>query len=114
MSYEITSSVNGSSLVNHFKVKSNATGQGAATPKESVWSSHAVVEYNGSIYDPSYGEKYGSVANALSMFISTSVESIGRSTSIAPDETLTYWYGNIYTVVTVNFDLPANNYFILI
>ena len=44
--------------IDAFKVKSGTPGQGTANPRESIWPNHAVVEYNGKVYDPSYGLEY--------------------------------------------------------
>ena len=87
------------------KVKSNIPGQGASIPMESIWEGHAVVLYNCQIYDPSYGKKYGyqfsydSEPNALTQFLTKSVESVGRT--CAPDQGVqTYGYGNLYIATT--------------
>jgi hypothetical protein len=60
-----------------FKVFSTATGQGTSQPRENIWSDHAVVEYNGNVYDPSYGLEYGEKSEALKEFVRQSVEYVG-------------------------------------
>jgi hypothetical protein len=64
-----------------FKVKPTAAGQGTTAPRESIWYNHGVIEYNGKIYDPSYGLEYGLKANALTTFVTTSLESFGTETA---------------------------------
>jgi hypothetical protein len=65
------------STTNSLKVKTTIIGQGGIIPRENTWGEHVVVEYNGNIYDPSYGLEYGSITSALLTFINQSVESIG-------------------------------------
>ncbi|MBP5622241.1 MAG: hypothetical protein J6X44_09525 [Thermoguttaceae bacterium] len=84
--------INQGGSVTDFKIVPNALGQGTITidgentkPKESIWSNHGLVEYNGIIYDPSYGKCYGpkdgdvNVNDALTEFVLQSVESIGTT-----------------------------------
>ena len=78
---------------NAFKVKGNA-GQGTANPKESIWWSHAVVGYDGKIYDPSYGKEYGVQSGALTQFMTQCVESVGTFT-LAPAGGI-QGYGKVY------------------
>jgi hypothetical protein len=91
----ITASGKGITTINKFKVSSTATGQGGGNPKESIWGDHGVVEYNGKIYDPSYGLEYGDTATALEEFVTQSIESIGIARDKLSGED-TQGYGWVY------------------
>jgi hypothetical protein len=69
--------INVNNEIEAFEVKTGTAGQGTDSPRESIWGDHAVIEYNGSIYDPSYGLEYGAKSGALLEFMLTSVESVG-------------------------------------
>ncbi|MBQ9873515.1 MAG: hypothetical protein IJM30_03540 [Thermoguttaceae bacterium] len=58
------------------KVNSNLQGQGGVTPRENTWHGHALIQYNGNVYDPSYGCTYGSRETFLTTFI-TNLHSVG-------------------------------------
>ena len=95
--------------VNSFKVNSSAAGQGTTTPKECIWGDHGVVEFGGYVYDPSYGLEYGVKANALAVFMSQSVESIGTTRKKKPNEA-TQGYGEVYTAMSGSYQ-SADTYF---
>ncbi|MDR2439081.1 MAG: hypothetical protein LBE12_06905 [Planctomycetaceae bacterium] len=96
-----------------FKVLSTATGQGGVSPKESIWGDHAVVEYDGKIYDPSYGLEYGDVATALEEFVIASIESIGlyRDTLQGEDSQGYGWVYEVQITGVSNISGFANLYF---
>jgi hypothetical protein len=68
-------------------------GATLSQPRENIWSDHAVVEYNGKVYDPSYGVNYGSGDTAKQNFINQ-LDSIGNRVSTV---SLIVGYGVIYT-----------------
>ncbi|MDO5308575.1 MAG: hypothetical protein Q4G03_03645 [Planctomycetia bacterium] len=89
----------------YLKVKPNILGQGGVVPKESIWQGHALIDFNGVIYDPSYGLCYGVLEFALTKFIEN-LHSIGISTANKKtneteenDETEYLKYGWTYTPV---------------
>ena len=51
-----------------FRVMNDKVGQGGVIPGEKIFESHAVIEYAGKVYDPSYGVEYGLTADALGVF----------------------------------------------
>lgn len=62
-----------------FKVHPAITGQGHEFdyPRENLWPDHAMVIYNGTIYDHSYGVCYGDVSSALGNF-ANNIISVGH------------------------------------
>jgi len=91
-----------------FKVKENTEGQGTTSPDESIWGGHTVVEYDGKIYDPSYGLSYGIKSDAREEFLKQSVESVG-DVHAAPGGSVD-GYGRVY-VAHAGPLLLANLYF---
>ncbi|MBR4975683.1 MAG: hypothetical protein IKY61_01420, partial [Thermoguttaceae bacterium] len=59
-------------------------GQGGGTPRENIWKGHELIEYNGKIYDPSYGKDYGAANAAAQTFISQALVSVGEVVSVTP------------------------------
>ena len=103
----------------HFQVKTNLLGQGNLVPRENTWHDHALIVYNNTIYDPSYGVCYGSCIagpnDAKHSFIAN-LNSLGVRSALSPAY---YGYQHKYTPtktslqITVNdlifsWDLPAN------
>ena len=75
---------------NALKVNPSLTGQGEVVPRENTWAGHSLIQYNGNVYDPSYGLSYGSRNNFLASFISN-LHSVGDEQAIQyQDYGLTY------------------------
>jgi len=60
----------------NLKVNTSIPGQGNDIPFESVWKDHALISYQDTIYDPSYGVSYGDKSAAKQAFINK-LHSIG-------------------------------------
>ncbi|MBQ9874761.1 MAG: hypothetical protein IJM30_09885 [Thermoguttaceae bacterium] len=88
------------------KIKSN-DAQGTSSPQEWIWHGHALIKYEGKIYDPSYGLCYGreyvpqeeqeDEDNALTNFVKMSVHSYGKKSMYGTGddkitESRTYYY----------------------
>jgi len=84
---------------NAFNVKSSVPGQGTASPRESIFVAHAVVGYDGEIYDPSYGLPYGTLSGALTQFMK-SIENAGRREPSSSHGGNTQGYGYVYEAHT--------------
>ncbi len=87
-----------------FKVYSTARGQGGVKPGENIWSDHSVVEYNGKVYDPSYGVDYGPKANALEEFVRKSVEYVGVFRNATAQEKQDFGHGGVLVVTTTTIN----------
>ena len=79
------------------KVKTTIRGQGGGIPRENTWSNHALIHYNGVIYDPSYGVSYG-IKNVAKQNFIHQLDSVGYfifSTGTPADS---LGYGFVYVV----------------
>ncbi len=81
----------------HFRVNCNVAGQGAPDPYEKIWSNHVVIEYDGQVYDPSYGTSYGAKTSALDAF-AQNVADIGIVYDVDAGLVSQSWSSDIGTV----------------